>query len=71
MKILFLILSFSVFASEQFGLVDAKIYSLKNKGVKDVVFLLRDSQLTKKLNDQKIFGQLKDVHFKIYWTANP
>ncbi|HXH31700.1 MAG TPA: hypothetical protein VNJ01_12875 [Bacteriovoracaceae bacterium] len=50
---------------------DGKIYSLKTKGVKDFVVEIESSNLTKQINDQKIFGKVKNVIFKTYWTANP
>lgn len=77
MKILVLILAlFSFAAWSQDPTVylnnfDAKVYSLKTKGVKDFVVDIESSKLTKQLNDQQIFGKIKQVTFRTYWTANP
>ncbi len=77
MKILFLFMSlFSLAAFAQDPLVqlsnfDQKVYSLKTKGVKDFVVDLESSKLTKQLNEQMIFGQIKELIFRVYWTANP
>lgn len=50
---------------------DAKIYSLKNKGVKDFVVDIESSKLTKQMNDQQTFGKVNELIFRTYWTANP
>ena len=50
---------------------DAKVYSLKTKGVKDFVVDIESSKLTKQMNDQMIFGKVDEVIFRTYWTANP
>lgn len=50
---------------------DNKIYSLKTKGVKDFVVDIESSRLTTQMNDQMIFGPVKEVIFRTYWTANP
>ena len=50
---------------------DAKIYSLKTKGVKDFVVDIHNEKLTQQLNDQMIFGKVDQVIFRTYWTANP
>jgi hypothetical protein len=77
MKILVLILAlFSFAAWSQDPTVylnnfDAKVYSLKTKGIKDFVVDIQSSKLTKQLNDQQIFGKVKEVTFRTYWTANP
>lgn len=77
MKILFLIVAlFSLTAWAQDPTVylnnfDAKVYSLKTKGIKDFVVDIESSKLTKQLNDQQIFGKVKEVIFRTYWTANP
>lgn len=77
MKALFLIfitISFSAFAQDPlayFNNFDARVYSLKNKGVKDFVVDIESSKLTDQLNDQMIFGKVEEVIFRTYWTANP
>lgn len=50
---------------------DSKVYSLKTKGVKDFVVDIESSKLTKQMNDQMMFGRIKEVIFRTYWTANP
>jgi hypothetical protein len=37
----------------------------------DLVVDVVNPAITKQLNDQKIFGNIKEVTFRIYWTANP
>jgi hypothetical protein len=77
MKMLFII--FAIFSLQSwaqdpisyFNNFDAKIYSLKNKGVKDFVVDIESSKLTKQINDQMIFGKVNEVIFRTYWTANP
>jgi hypothetical protein len=50
---------------------DHKVYSLKTKGIKDFVVDIESTRLTTQMNDQMIFGQVKKVIFRTYWTANP
>lgn len=57
--------------AEYFSLFDNKVYSLKTKGVKDFVVDLSSSKLTQQMNDQKTFGTVKKLVFRVYWTANP
>jgi hypothetical protein len=54
-----------------FSLYDNKVYSLKTKGVRDFAVDVSSSQLTDLVNQQKIFGTVKDLVFKVYWTQNP
>lgn len=71
---LFLILSFDVLAldpNSYLAQFDSNIYSLKSKGTKDFVVDIYSSRLAKQINEQSIFGKVKDFHFKVYWTANP
>ncbi len=77
MKILFLtlsLISLSTWAqdpSEYLKLFDAKVYSLKTKGVKDFALDISSSRLTKQINDAGSFGMVKELVFKVYWTASP
>lgn len=77
MKILlsfFLLMTFSAWAqkpTEYLNLFDNKIYSLKTKGVKDFVVDITSTKLTKQINEQKTFGNVKKLVFRTYWTANP
>lgn len=50
---------------------DNKVYSLKTKGVSDFVVDIESTKLTKQMNDQQVFGKVKEVVFRTYWTANP
>jgi hypothetical protein len=50
---------------------DNKIYSLKSKGIKDFVVDIESSKLTKEMNDQQLFGKIKELIFRVYWTATP
>ena len=76
-KLLFLILglvSFNAWSIDPIMYLknfDSKIYSLKSKGVKEFVVDIESSKLTKQMNDQMIFGVVKQVTFRTYWTANP
>lgn len=50
---------------------ESKIYSLKNKGVKDFVVDIESSRITKQINEQQIFGKIDEVIFRVYWTSSP
>lgn len=50
---------------------DAKIYSLKSKGVKDFVVDIESSKLTRQMNDLQQFGKVEELIFRAYWTAEP
>ncbi len=54
-----------------FSLYDRKVYSLKNKGVRDFVVDVSSSKLTEQVNAHKIFGEVKNLVFRIYWTLAP
>jgi len=72
--IIFAIFSLQTWAQDPlsyFNNFDSRVYSLKNKGVKDFVVDIESSKLTKQMNDQMIFGKLDEVIFRTYWTANP
>jgi hypothetical protein len=77
MKRLFIILtiiSFSSFAQDPAVYInnfDAKVYSLKTKGVQDFVVDIESSKLTRQINEQKIFGKIDQVTFRFFWTAKP
>ncbi len=70
----FLLLLSSAYAQDPSAYLksfDAKIYSLKSKGVKDFVVDIENEKLTKNLNDQQLFGKVEELVFRVYWTANP
>lgn len=77
MKVLLLVLSMlslSAWAQDPTAYLnnfDAKVYSLKTKGIKEFVVDIESSKLTKQLNEQQTFGRVKEVIFRTYWTANP
>lgn len=76
MKFLFvgLLMFSSAFAQDPSAYLknfDAKVYSLKTKGVKDFVVDIESSKLTKQMNDLQIFGKVEEVIFRTYWTAEP
>jgi hypothetical protein len=53
------------------NIFDNKVYSLKNRGIKDFVVDIVSPKINKQLNDQLIFGRVDEVIFRTYWTANP
>ncbi len=57
--------------SVYFSLYDRKVYSLKNKGVRDFVVDITSAKLTDQVNEQKIFGKVKALTFRIHWTQSP
>lgn len=72
--VLLTLLSFSTFAQDPAAylkIADSKIYSLKTKGVKDFVVDISSDVLTKQVNDQAIFGKVKTLTFRVYWTLSP
>lgn len=76
MKVLFfsLFIMTSAFAQDPSATLkafDAKIYSLKTKGVKDFVVDIESSKLTKQMNDQQLFGKVEELIFRTYWTSQP
>ncbi len=54
-----------------FSLFDRKIYSLKNKGVRDFSVDMTSAKLLDQVNEQKIFGKVKELVFRIHWTLSP
>ena len=70
--ILFLV-SFHVFGQnmkpqEMIKTFDVTSYRPQDKGLKEFVVKVEISNLTKQLNDQLIFGKLKNVYFKLFWA---
>lgn len=67
-------ISSAVFAqdpSAYFKSFDTKTYTLKSKGVRDLVVDIENPKLTKELNDQGAFGQIKELIFRVHWTSSP
>ncbi len=67
-------LSLSAFAQDAVGYLqkaDEVSHNPKLRGLKDLVVDLVSPQMTKQLNDQKIFGNIREVSFRIFWTAQP
>lgn len=50
---------------------DSKTYTLKSKGVRDLVVDIENPKLTKELNEQGAFGQIKELIFRVHWTSSP
>lgn len=50
---------------------DNRLYSLKNKGIKDFVVEIESKNLTKFVNDQQSFGKIEELIFRAFWTSNP
>ena len=71
MSLLFSVSAFSQDAATQLTLIDNKVYSLKTKGVTEFVVEMQSTRLTKQVNDQMVFGVIKELIFKVFWTANP
>lgn len=71
--ILLLSLSYAVAQEAETYLTnfDNRVYSLKNKGIKDFVVDIENENLTKYVNDQQIFGKVEELIFRTYWTSNP
>ena len=64
-------MAFSQDPSTTLKLVDSKIYSLKNKGIKDFSVDISSSKLTQQINSIGTFGQVKELYFRVYWTLAP
>lgn len=48
-----------------------KSYNPKFKGLTDLVVDVENPALTNQLNEQMIFGNIRELKFRIYWTAAP
>lgn len=71
---LLFVVSSATFAQDQktyFSLFDRKIYSLKNKGVRDFSVDVVSSRLTEQVNAQKNYGHVKELIFRVHWTLSP
>lgn len=71
---LFYLLSQSIFAQDPIAYlsnVESKIYSLKSKKVNEFTVEVESTRFTKQIKEQPIFGNVKNLIFKVYWTANP
>ena len=71
--LVFLLLSFFCYAEdpksqEIIKKFDVGYYHPQDKGLKELVVRVDVQNITKQLNEQLIFGKLKEVYFKIYWT---
>lgn len=69
-----LILSLGVMAQDATTLLrssEEKAYTPKQKGLTDLVVDIVNPQVTNQLNEQMIFGHLKEVTFRLYWTSSP
>ncbi len=52
-------------------LFDAKVYTLKNKGMKDIVVDIVSTKLNQQINNQGTFGNVNNLIFRVYWTLVP
>lgn len=70
--LLFFLISTNLFAQDKaldiIKKFDVSSYRPQDKGLKEFVVQVDISNLTKQLNDQLIFGKLKNVYFKLYWV---
>jgi hypothetical protein len=67
-------LSLNLFAQDSVAFLrnfDTKVYSMKNKGIKDVVLEIENEKFTSQLNARQIFGKLNSVIVRVYWTSQP
>jgi hypothetical protein len=72
--VMILSLPFAAIAQDALGYLqkaDDVSHNPKHRGLKDLVVDLVSPQMTKQLNDQKIFGNIREVSFRIFWTAQP
>lgn len=67
----FSLVTFAQDPAEYLKSFDAKVYSLKSKGVKDFVVDIESSRLTKQVNAQQTFGKVSELLFRVYWTQDP
>jgi hypothetical protein len=70
-SILFSSLALAQTQNTYFSLFDRKVYSLKTKGVRDFVVDVKSSQLLEQVNEQKSFGHIKELVFRVHWTLSP
>jgi hypothetical protein len=50
--------------------MDERFITAKKSGIKDLYFEARFPYLKKRLNEQKIYGKIEEIFFKVYWTSN-
>ncbi len=63
--------SFALDAKKEIENFYQNVYSLKTKGVNDFVVDIKNSNLRNKLNEQKVFGDIDEIYFRLYWTSSP
>ena len=67
-----LLWSFSALAQvELLQNFDKKSYTPRLKAITDIVVELENDKIKDQLNEQKIFGHIKNLSFRFYWTAQP
>lgn len=57
--------------SETLQNFDKKLYTPRLKAVTDLVFDVESDKIREQLNEQKTFGEIKKLIFRLYWTAQP
>ncbi|MFA5582981.1 MAG: hypothetical protein WDA09_02100 [Bacteriovoracaceae bacterium] len=64
--------SFNLLAQvEMLQSFDKKTYTPRQKSVTDLVVDIESEKMKEDLNEQKIFGNIKKLSFRFYWTAQP
>jgi len=64
--------SFNLFAQvELLQAFDKKTYTPRQKAVTDLIVDIESEKMKEELNEQKIFGNIKNLSFRFYWTAQP
>jgi hypothetical protein len=69
--VLTLTLNFNAIGSspeDKIKLFDNKVYNPALLGLSDLVIDIEIPSITKELNKRKIFGKIKKVYFKLFWT---
>lgn len=72
--VILILLTGKTFAQDVASLIQGhedKAYSPKNKTLTDLVIDIEIPEITKQLNGQMIFGNIKELYFRVYWTAKP
>lgn len=67
---LFLLLSIGNVRAELLDRLDLAYYRPQANGISDLVFDMRISGLTDELNAREVFGKLKDIFFRVYYTSS-
>lgn len=67
-----MLISFNLFAQvEMLKTADQKTYTPRLKGITDLVIDVESDKIKNQLNEQRILGNIKQLIFRFYWTAQP